>query len=113
MSNEEICLDNINSIELSENEIVCETLEKIENLEKFIEKHNNLENMQLINTGFFTDLINNIKDKNPKNGKFKEVFLRMKKHLEDNKREFKFIINEGNASFIKQEFKNLFNFKLQ
>ena len=111
MSNENICLDNINFIDLSENEIVCETNEKIQNLGKFIEKHNNLENMQLINTGFFTDLIGKMKDNNPNSEKFKTVFLDLKKYLEDNQREFKFIINEGNATFIKQEFHPFFNFK--
>ena len=111
MSNEEICLDNINFIELSENEIVCDTLEKIENLGKFIEKHQNLESIQLINTGFFTELINNSKDKNPKDEKFKEVFLQLKEYLAENKRDFKFIINEGNKTFVKKEFQDFFSFK--
>jgi len=111
LSNEEICFDNINFIELSENEIVCESLEKMENLVKFIQKHQNLENIQLINTGFFTNLISKIKDKDGKDENFKEVFLNFKKYLSENKRDFKFIINEGNATFVKKDFQNLFSFK--
>jgi hypothetical protein len=109
-SNREICLDNINYIELSENEIICETVDKIESLCLFIENHQNLEKMQIINTGFFSDLIDNIKDSNPDADKFKGAFVKLKKYLDDNKREFKFILNEGNINFVKKEFQDLFTF---
>ena len=111
LSNEEICFENINFIELSENEIVCESYEKIENLVKFIKKHQNLESIQLINTGFFNDLNGKIKDKNTKDDNFKEIFLELKEYLSQNKRDFKFIVNEGNATFVKKDFQNLFSFK--
>ena len=111
LDNEEICLDNLNFIDLSENEIICNTIEKTENLAKFIKKYQNFENIQLINSGFFSDWINNIKDINLKGEKFKEIYLSLKKYLEDNKREFKFITNEGNQSFVKKEFHNFFSFK--
>ena len=111
LSNEEICFENINFIELSENEIVCESFEKIENLVKFIKKHQNLESIQLINTGFFNDLNGKIKDKNTKDENFKEIFLDLKEYLSQNKRDFKFIVNEGNATFVRKDFQNLFSFK--
>ena len=111
ISNEEICLDNINYIELSENEIICNTTEKIESLSNFIEKHQNLESIQLINTGFFFELINNIKAKNSKYDKFKECFLNLKKILQENKRDFKFITNEGNITYVKEELQNFFSFR--
>ena len=111
MSNDEICLDNINFIELSENGIVCENFEKIDSLGKFIRKHQNLESMQLINTGFFTDLMKYIRDKNSKDEKIKEVFIKLKEYLAENKRDFKFIINEGNQTYVKKEFQNFFCFK--
>ena len=106
MSHEEIYLDNINYIELSENEIICESLEKIENLIKFIKIHQYLEKIQLINTGFLTDLIKKIKEE-----EYKNAFLDLKKYLAENKREFQFIINEANPEFIIEELKNLFHFK--
>ena len=111
MSDEEICLDNISFIELSENEIICDTVEKLESLFKFIEKHKNLESLQLINTNFFSDLINRIKDSNPNSDKFKDAFMKLKNNLDANKRIFKFIINEGNKTFVKKEFQHLFTFK--
>ena len=107
MSYEEIYLGNINYIELSGNDIICENLEKIENLIKFIKSHQYLENIQLINTGFLTDLIIKIKKE-----EFKIKFLNLKDYLTENKREFQFIINEANPDFIIDELKNLFNFKL-
>ena len=109
-SNNEICLDNINYIDLSENEIICETVEKIENLCLFIENHQNLEKLKIINTGFFSDWIDNVKDSNPNADKFKGVFVKLKTNLDENKREFKFILNEGNINFVKKEFQDLFNF---
>ena len=109
-SNNEICLDNINYIDLSENEIICETVEKIENLCLFIENHQNLEKLKIINTGFFSDWIDNVKDSNPNADKFKFAFVKLKKNLDENKREFKFILNEGNINFVKKEFQDLFNF---
>ena len=105
ISNKEIFLDNINFIDLSENSIACERLEKINNLAQFIEKYQNLENIQLINTGFFTNLIDSIK-----NVEFKDVFINLKKYLEENQRDFKFIINEGNVTFIDKEFGCYFSF---
>ena len=107
MSYEEIYLGNINYIELSGNEIICENIEKIENLIKFIKSHQYLENIQLINTGFLTDLIIKIKKED-----FKIKFLNLNDYLTENKREFQFIINEANPDFIIDELKNLFNFKL-
>ena len=106
ISNKEIFLDNINFIDLSENSIACERLEKINNLAQFIEKYQNLKNIQLINTGFFTNLIDSIK-----NVEFKDVFINLKKYLEENQRDFKFIINERNATFIDKEFGCYFSFK--
>ena len=106
MSYEEIYLGNINYIELSENEIICESLEKIENLIKFIKIHQYLEKIQLINTGFLTDLIKKIKEE-----EYKNAFRDFKKYLTENKREFQFIINEANPEFIIEELKNLFHFK--
>ena len=107
MSYEEIYLGNINYIELSGNEIICENIEKIENLIKFIKSHQYLENIQLINTGFLTDLIIKIKKED-----FKIKFLNLNDYLTENKREFQFIINEANPDFIIDELKSLFNFKL-
>ena len=106
ISNEEIYLDNINYIELSENEIICENFEKIENLINFIKRYQYLQNIQLINTGFINDIIIKLN-----NEEFKSIFLSLKNSLAENKREFKFIINEANPHSIIKELKNLFYFK--
>ena len=70
-----------------------------------------MESIQLINTGFFFELINNIKAKNSKYDKFKECFLNLKKILQENKRDFKFITNEGNITYVKEELQNFFSFR--
>ena len=110
MSNEEICFDNINFIELSENYFVCGNLEKIEGLTQFIEKNQNLEKIKLYNAGFVTDLINFLKEKNSRNEKFKEVFRNLKTSLIENKRDFKFETNEANPEHIQKEFVDFFIF---
>ena len=57
----EICLDSINFLDLSENEIICGTVQKMESLYKFIEKNKYLETFRLINSNFFSDLITKMK----------------------------------------------------
>ena len=112
MNINEICLDNLNSLDLSENEIICNTPEKMESLYNFIEKNRYLEFIKLINSNFFSDLIDKMKDNFSKSAQFKEIFNKLLKHTTENKRSFKFIINEGNSSFIKKkEFHSFFEFK--
>jgi hypothetical protein len=100
---EEVCMDNINFLELSENEIICGTVQKIESLYKFIEKNKYLEAIRLINSNFFTDLIDKMKDNNKDSEKFKKFFDKLLKLTTETKRSFKFTINEGNKSFIKEK----------
>ena len=110
MPNEEICFDNINCIDLSENDFVCDSLEKIKSLTQFIEKNQNLEKMNVYNARFVTDLVDYIREKNSRNEKFKEVFRDLKASLDENKRDFKFFTNEAHAGLIQKEFRSLFVF---
>ena len=112
MNIDDICLDNLNHLDLSENEIICNTPEKMESLYNFIEKNRYLEVIQFINSNFFSDLIDKMKENFSKSAQFKEIFNKLLKHITENKRSFKFIVNEGNPSVIKKkEFHSFFEFK--
>ena len=88
----EICLDSINFLDLSENEIICGTVQKMESLYKFIEKNKYLETFRLINSNFFSDLITKMKDFHQDSDKFKKILDNLLKHMTETKRSFKFII---------------------
>ena len=107
----EICLDNINFLDLSENEIICGTVQKMESLYKFIEKNKYLETFRLINSNFFSDLITKMKDFHQDSDKFKKILDNLLKHMTETKRSFKFIINEGNKSSIVEKYQCLFEFQ--
>ena len=113
MNIKEICLDNLNYLDLSENEIICNTPEKMESLCNFIVKNRYLEVIQFINSNFFSDLIDKVKDNFSKSGQFKEIINKLHKHTTENNRSFKFIVNEGNESVIKKikEFNFFFEYK--
>lgn len=107
----EICLDSINFLDLSENEIICGTVQKMESLYKFIEKNKYLETFRLINSNFFSDLITKMKDFHQNSDKFKKILDNLLKHMTETKRSFKFIINEGNKSSIVEKYQCLFEFQ--
>jgi hypothetical protein len=107
----EICLDSINFLDLSENEIICGTVQKMESLYKFIEKNKYLETFRLINSNFFSDLITKMKDFHQDSDKFKKVLDNLLKNMTETKRSFKFIINEGNKSSIVEKYQCLFEFQ--
>lgn len=107
----EICLDSINFLDLSENEIICGTVQKMESLYKFIEKNKYLETFRLINSNFFSDLITKMKDFHQDSDKFKKILDNLLKHMTETKRSFKFIINEGNKSSIVEKYQCLFEFQ--
>ena len=107
----EICLDSINFLDLSENEIICGTVQKMESLYKFIEKNKYLETFRLINSNFFSDLITKMKDFHQDSGKFKKILDNLLKNMTETKRSFKFIINEGNKSSIVEKYHCLFEFQ--
>ena len=90
----EICLDSINFLDLSENEIICGTVQKMESLYKFIEKNKYLETFRLINSNFFSDLITKMKDFHQDSDKFKKILDNLLKHMTETKRSFKFIIKK-------------------
>ena len=107
----EICLDSINFLDLSENEIICGTVQKMESLYKFIEKNKYLETFRLINSNFFSNLITKMKDFHQDSDKFKKVLDNLLKNMTETKRSFKFIINEGNKSSIVEKYHCLFEFQ--
>ena len=109
---DDILLENINIIDLSENNIRCTNFEDNENLVKLIKKYNNLEMIKLLNSYYFESWTKNISDKNDPQSKFKNLFNNLKSFLRENDRRFMFVINEENCSnFNANDFQDLFSFR--
>ena len=104
----EICLDNLNFLDLSENDITCNKIEKMENFYNFIEKYKYLDSIRLINSNFLSNLLEKKKD-----NQYIEIFNKLFKHTTERKRNFKFIVNEANPSYFSKDdiFLYFFEFK--
>ena len=110
MDCDEITLESLNIIDLSENTIECKTIEENENLIKFIVKNKNLEMIKLMSSNFFESWINLFKQDNAK--KLNNLYKDLKKYLKENNRRFMFVIDEDNSStFNEGEFLDLFSFR--
>ena len=94
----EICLDNLNFLDLSENDITCNKIEKMENFYNFIEKYKYLDSIRLINSNFLSNLLEKKKD-----NQYIEIFNKLFKHTTERKRNFKFIVNEANPSYFSKD----------
>ena len=105
----EICLDNLNFLDLSENDITCNKIEKMENFYNFIEKYKYLDSIRLINSNFLSNLLEKKKD-----NQYIEIFNKLFKHTTESKRNFKFIVNEANPSYFSKDdiFLYFFEFKI-
>ena len=109
---DEILLENINTIDLSENNIACLKFQSNENLVKLIKKYHNLEMIKLLNSKYFESWIENISRKNDTDSKFNNLFQDLKSFLRKNNRRFLFVINEENSSaFNENDFQDLFSFR--
>ena len=109
---DEILLENINIIDLSENNIRCTNFVDNENLVKLIKKYNNLEMIKLLNSYYFESWTKNISAKNDPESKFKNLFKDLKRFLREKDRRFMFVINEENCStFNSNDFQDLFSFR--
>ena len=110
MDCDEITLESLNIVDLSENTIECKTFEENENLIKFIIKNKNLEMIKLMNSNFFESWNNLFKEDN--NKKLNNLYKDLKKYLKENYRRFMFVIDEDNSStFNEGEFQDLFSFR--
>ena len=104
----EICLDNLNFLDLSENDITCNKIEKMENFYNFIEKYKYLDSIRLINSNFLSNLLEKKKD-----NQYIEIFNKLFKYTTESKRNLKFIVNEANPSYFSKDdiFLYFFEFK--
>jgi hypothetical protein len=116
----EIKLDNIQSINLNENTIsfdnvneddesfILKFLDINENLIGFIQKHQNLQQLKLLNTGFFDNWMKSLYSFYDIQGKLGNLYLNLRKYLVENKREFIFKFDLKSYSYIEgKKFKEL------
>ena len=105
---EDILLEKLNCIDLSENEILCNKYEESFCLIKFIEKYQSLEKIKFINSKFIDNWTANIACDFDIDGKFKKLYSDFKDQLKKENRNFIFIIESDNWSYIENDFKHLF-----
>jgi len=122
----EIKLDNLKSINLNENSIsfddaneenesfILNFLDINTSLIDFIQKHQNLQQLKLVYSGFLKNWMISFYSYYDVEGKLKNLYLNLKKYLEENKRKFIFKFDEKSQSYIeekvKEDFGKLFSF---
>ena len=104
---DEIVLENINVLDLSENEISCQNYENHEFLVKFVLKYINLKSIKLLNTSFLKFWNFNISSEIDEEFKYKKLYKKLKENIITNKRTFKLFVFKG-GNFIEQEYSFLF-----
>lgn len=102
---DEILLENLNVLDLSENEIQCKKYEENEFLKSFIQKYQNLEVIKLKNSLFYRMWNINLDIKN-----IRELYNEIIDYIETNNRKFHFIV-EKKSEFLEKKYENLFIFK--
>ena len=105
---DEILLEKLNIMDLSENEISCNKYEDSVGLVKFIEKYQNLKKIKFINSTFIQNWTRNVAYDLDINGEFKKLYSDFKDKLKKENRNFIFIIEPDNWSYVENEFKHLF-----
>jgi hypothetical protein len=109
---DEILLDNINVLDISENTINCDKIEENEALRKFVERYTNLKTIKLRNTFFFGLWDYHISNDYENHKEYRDIYSKLIKDLTEKKRIFKFIIEEAEKDrFLEKQFNNLFSFK--
>ena len=107
---DEINLEKLTTLNLSENHIECQKYEENEYLIKFIEKYEKLKVIRLYYCPFFSFWNKNISPDVDTDGKLKNLYRDFKRYL-DNKRKFIFIIDNNSKYYVEKEFADLFKFK--
>ena len=108
---DEIILENLFSFNLSQNLISCKEYEENNFLVNFIEKHQHLAKIKLIETNYFTNWNLNTSIDFDSEGKYRNLYLKFMDNLKKNNRNFKFIIDKKHSDTIEEIFKGLFSFK--
>jgi len=107
---DEINLEKLTSLNLSENYIDCQKYEENEYLIKFIEKYEKLEVIKLYYCSFFDIWSMNISSDVDIEGKLRKLYGGFKDKIENN-RKFIFQINKNKNYYIEKRFDGLFEFK--
>ena len=104
----EILLEQLNTLDLSENDIGCDKFEESVSLIEFIEKYQNLKQIILINSMFVNNWTDHIAPNMDIEKKFNKLYSDLNDKLKLNNRDFIFIDYEW--TFINKEFSHLFFF---
>jgi hypothetical protein len=106
----EINLEKLTSLNLSENKIDCQKYEENEYLIKFIEKYKKLEVIKLYYCPFFNFWNMNISPEINLEGKLRKLYGDFKDKIENN-RKFVFQIDKNKDYYVEKRFDGLFKFK--
>ena len=108
---DEINLEKLTSLNLSDNQIDCQEYEKNEYLIKFIEKHEKLEIIKLNYCPFFNFWDMNISPNVNHSEKFRKLYEDFKIYLNKSNRNFVFQIERNRQIYVEKRFDSLFEFK--
>ena len=108
---DEINLEKLTSLNLSENQINCQKYEENEYLIKFIEKFEKLEVIKLYFCAFFNLWNMNISPEVNHDGKLRKLYEGFKDYLNKKNRKFVFQIDKNKNCYIEKRFDGLFEFK--
>jgi hypothetical protein len=108
---DEINLEKLTSLNLSENQIDCQKYEENEYLIKFIEKYEKLKVIKLYYCLFFNFWNMNISSKVDSEGKLRKLYEGFKLYLNKRNRKFKFMIDKNRQIFLDERLLDLFEFK--
>jgi len=108
---DEINLEKLTSLNLSDNQIDCKEYEENEYLIKFIEKHEKLEIIKLNYCSFFNIWDMNISPNGNHSEKFRKLYEDFKVYLNKSNRNFVIQIDKNRQIYVEKRFDSLFEFK--
>jgi len=108
---DEINLEKLTSLNLSDNQIDCQEYEENEYLIKFIEKHEKLEIIKLNYCSFFNIWDMNISPNGNHSEKFRKLYEDFKIYLNKSNRNFVIQIDRNRKIYVEKRFDSLFEFK--
>ena len=108
---DEINLEKLTSLNLSENQIDCQKYEENEYLIKFIEKQEKLEIIKFYYCPFFNFWDMNISPNDDNSAKLRKLYEDFKIYLIKNNRNFVFQIDKIREVYVEKRFDGLFEFK--
>ena len=109
---DDIYLENLKTIDLSENVIPVKEYPENVSLVEFIKKYKNLEQIKLMNSEFIDRWTVNISTDTDTDNKFRNLYIKFKEEIKKDNRQFIFIIDSNNWNFVEKEFEHLFSFRM-